>query len=375
MPGCSPNKVVVTGATGQDGFYLTEQLLREGCTVFAVARRPLELASFARRPLVGRLHAVPLDLLDVPAVTDLINRVKPDEIYNLAGISSVAASFAEPRLAWSTNVDAVVTLLDAVRLHSPHSRIYQASSSEMFGYVPNEGVVHDERSPLRPASPYAAAKAAAHLLCQSYRESFGIRVACGVLFNHESRRRPEGFLTRKIVNHVRMLCDSQIDQLQYAPPLELGNLKVRRDWGFAPDYVDGMVRVLRQINIRSQWFTPEPDVASSYRDYVLGSGEAKAVWELVDRAFGLAGHKLIWNLEGDDPCQWSARFADSGSVAVTVNPAYLRPNDPVAIQANSTLAARELGWKARGDVAYFLADMIFDERNSNRIRARSREKV
>ena len=194
-------KVLVTGASGQDGFYLVERLLREGCMVFAVARHCEALAPL-RSP---QLHLIALDILDGPAFTKLVAETQPQEIYNLAGISSVAASFANPRLTWSTNVDAVVTLLDAVRLHSPLTRVYQASSSEMFGYVPNESVTHNEQSPLRPESPYAAAKAAAHLLCQSYRQSFGLRVACGVLFNHESRRRPEGFLSRKIVDHARKL--------------------------------------------------------------------------------------------------------------------------------------------------------------------------
>lgn len=362
MPdGASTKVAVVTGATGQDGYYLTEQLLNEGWTVVAITRRPSALEPLAVKSSSGQLQTILLDVLDAQAFTELIRGVKPQEIYNLAGISSVAASFADPRLTWSTNVDAVVALLDAVRLYSPNSRVYQASSSEMFGYVANESVIHDERSPLRPASPYAAAKAAAHLLCQSYRESFGIKVTCGVLFNHESQRRPEGFLTRKIVDHARKLFDTNVDQNLCLRPLELGNLKVRRDWGFAPDYVDGMVRVLRQVDIRSQRFAPEPDVASSYRDYVLGSGDAKAVWELVDRTFTLISQHLIWNFDGDDPCQWNAKFVSSGRLAVIVNQSFLRPNDPAAIQANCGMASRELGWNPRSDIDIFLSDMLFEE--------------
>jgi GDPmannose 4,6-dehydratase len=359
-----PKVVVVTGAAGQDGYYLTERLLREGCTVIAVARQPAALESLANKSVHGgRIRAIPLDVLNASAVTNLVCRVKPDEIYNLAGISSVAASFAEPRLTWSTNVDAVVTLLEAVRLHSPESRLYQASSSEMFGYIPNGRVVHDEHSPLRPASPYAAAKAAAHLLCQSYRDNFGIKVGCGVMFNHESHRRPKGFLTRKIADHVRALSKGQMDTLPSIPPLELGNLKVRRDWGFAPDYVDGMILVLRQVDIRSERRAPERDIASSYRDYVLGSGEAKSVWQLVDRAFSLAGHDLVWQLEADDPCKWNAVFASSGQLAVTVNRAFLRPNDPAEIQADPRSVSRELGWNPHRDIDRFLSDMLFKEEN------------
>src|SRR5205823_1725903 len=161
----------------------------------------------------------------------------------------------------------------------------------MFGSVAGGSVVHDESAALNPQSPYAAAKAAAHMLCGSYRESYGLRIACGILFNHESRRRGSQFLSRKVVDHVVALRAGEADR-----PLKLGNLKAERDWGFAPHYVEGMTQILRQVEIRGA-----PDVAASYRDYVLGTGVLHAVWQLADRAFALTGFELEWVLDGSDP--------------------------------------------------------------------------
>ena len=192
-----------------------------------------------------RLHAVRRDIRDPGPLGALVGDVRPEEMYNLAGESSVGASFADPRATWESNAHVVVHLLDTMRNDSPETRFYQASSGEMFGSVPGESVVHDETAPLNPQSPYAAAKAAAHMLCHSYRESYGIRIACGILFNHESRRRGPQFLSRKVVDHVRALRAGA-----GAGPLALGNLKAQRDWGFAPDYVEGMVAILRQAAVR-----------------------------------------------------------------------------------------------------------------------------
>src|SRR5262249_53187053 len=222
---------------------------------------------------------------------------------------------------------------------------------EMFGSVPGESVVHDEHAALNPQSPYAAAKAAAHMLCRSYRESYGIRIACGILFNHESRRRGPQFLSRKVVDHVQALRAGTA-----AGPLALGNLKAQRDWGFAPDYVEGMLAILRQTEARG-----DPDEASNYGDYVLGTGRLHAVWELADRAFSLAGFTLEWQLEGDDPLAWSARFADSGANAVVVEPAFIRPSDPAAIAADPRRIESELGWRPRPGLDRFLEDMLSDE--------------
>jgi GDPmannose 4,6-dehydratase len=341
-----PRTAVITGATGQDGYFLVRRLLAEGWTVHA-AVRDVERAErlFDRHP---HLHAVRRDLRDPGPLCALVGDVRPEELYNLAGESSVGASFADPRATWESNAHIVVQLLDAVRKDSPATRFYQSSSGEMFGSAPGAGVVHDESSALNPQSPYAAAKSAAHLLCRSYRESYDLRIACGILFNHESHRRGPQFLSRKIVDHLHALQAGGERR-----PLALGNLMVQRDWGFAPNYVDAMIAILRQTDMR-----PVPDEARYYRDYVVGTGRLHHVWELADRAFALAGFELAWRLEGPDPLEWSAAFADTGEPAVVVDPAFLRPADPQAILADPSRIVEDLGWQPTLGLDVFLEDML-----------------
>jgi GDPmannose 4,6-dehydratase len=341
-----PQTAIVTGATGQDGYFLVRRLLADGWTVHA----PVRNVAAAEALFDGheRLNAVRRDLSEPGPLVALVGDVRPEELYNLAGESSVGASFDDPWYTWETNAHIVVHLLDAIRRDSPGTRLYQASSGEMFGSTPGGDVVHDELSVLSPQSPYAAAKAAAHLLCGSYRESYGVRIACGVLFNHESHRRGARFLTRKVVDHLHALQDASTRS-----PLRVGNLKAERDWGFAPEYVEGMLMIMRQTSLRGV-----PDVAASYRDYVLGTGELHAVWELIDRAFALAGFELAWSLGGDDPFAWSAAFADTGEPAVLVDPAFVRPADPRAIVANPARIRADLGWEPHVGLDSFLLDML-----------------
>src|SRR5260370_12454371 len=236
---------VVAGAGGQDGYFLTERLLREGWMVHATIRPgPIPNFEHLSRDLQSRLRFHKIDLLSPQPMFDLISAVQPDEFYNLAGQSSVSKSFSEPLYTWQTNAESVVHLLECVRKSSPHTSFYQASATEMFGMSPDGVEVYHEESALNPQSPYASAKSAAHLLCHSYREVYGLRIASGILSNHESHRRPASFLSRKVVDHVISLRDGQ-----GGPPLMMGNLKAKRDWGFAPDYVDGMCRILRQIAV------------------------------------------------------------------------------------------------------------------------------
>lgn len=352
---------LVTGAGGQDGYILARRLLAEGREVHAVVRRASSVQDLPRSPEeVRRLVVHEQDVADTERLEQLVRTVRPDEVYNLAGQSSVSASFADPRATWRTNVEPVVILLEAIRTHSPATVLYQSSSSEMFGGAPGETVVHDEDSPLLPQSPYAAAKAAAHLACHAYREGFDLRVACGILFNHESSRRPGSFLSRKVVDHVQRLRAAGDSRRADLPPLAMGNLKARRDWGFAPDYVDGILLVARQIQVRAAVLGQpvEPDEGRSYRDYVLGTGRLHAVWELVDRAFACAGFELGWALDAPDPAEWEARFRDSGELAVKVDPSFLRPADPIAIQADPGRARRELGWSPRQGLDVFLEEML-----------------
>jgi GDPmannose 4,6-dehydratase len=335
----------VTGATGQDGYFLVHRLLDEGWIVHA----PVRDVAAAERLFAHHdgLHAVRRDLVDPRPLAALVGDVRPEEMYNLAGESSVEGSFTNPRANWEANAYILIHLLEAIRNDSPETRFYQASSGEMFGWIPGGQIVHDEQSPLNPQSPYAAAKAAAHLLCRSYRESYDVRIACGILFNHESHRRGQRFLTRKVVDHVDALRRGAGEA-----PLRVGNLKARRDWGFAPDYVDGMMMILRQTSIRGV-----PDVSAQYRDYVLGTGTLHHVWELIDRAFRLGGFRLSWDLDGDDPLRWHARF-ETGDVAVVVDRDFVRPADPEAIGANPSRVRGDLSWEPRIGLDVFLSDML-----------------
>ncbi|MEP7082644.1 MAG: GDP-mannose 4,6-dehydratase [Chloroflexota bacterium] len=350
---------IVTGAAGQDGYYLVRRLLEEGADVHAVVREGGRSPDFGTLPDRGSLTVHRLDINDVAGYGELVARVRPDELYNLAGLSSVSLSFADPSATWRTNADSVQALLEALRTGSPETRFYQSSSTEMFGAEPGEAVTHDEESRLAPQSPYAAAKAAAHLACDAYRRTYGLRVAAGIVSNHESRRRAPSFLTRRVVDHVRML-RSAPERVRNGPPLTVGNLAAQRDWGFAPDYVDGMVRVARQIEVRAKTLEhpPDADVGASYRDYVLGSGELHAVWQLVDRAFTLAELELDWDRSSPDPGKWSATFRAAGTSAVVVDPALIRPTDPAAIRADARRAREELGWRPRTGLDCFLRDML-----------------
>lgn len=351
---------IVIGASGQDGYFLTRRLLDDGWRVQATTR-PGSTPDFGplSDDLKSRLGVHQIDLLDPKPLFDLITRTQPDELYNLAGQSSVSKSFTDPFYTWQTNAESVVHLLECLRKNSPGTRFYQASSTDMFGISADAVEVHDENSALNPQSPYASAKAAAHLLCHSYREVYGLRIASGILSNHESHRRPESFLSRKVVAHVHGLMSGSAGEFARAQPLLMGNLKVKRDWGFAPDYVEGMCRILRQIEVRGRYTGAEQtDIASNYRDYVLATGKMHAVWELVDCAFTIGGFELEWELEGEDPAHWRAHFKSTGEPAVMVDPLLLRTAEPRAIQVDARRARKELGWAPREGLDVFLQDMF-----------------
>ena len=288
-----PSTAIVTGATGQDGYYLVRRLLADGWTVHAAVRDldAAEAVFGARRaaaPACAATSAIPGPL------RALVGDVRPEEVYNLAGESSVSASFDDPQATWESNAHVVVHLLDAIRLDSPATRFYQASSGEMFGSVPGESVVHDESAALNPQSPYAAAKAAAHMLCRSYRESYGIRIACGILFNHESRRRGASSSRARssttCASSRAGIADGPARARKPEGAARLG-LRARLRRGDGLDPPPG--RELRGV----------ADEAASYRDYVLGTGRAPSVWELADRAFALAGFELDWELDGRRPAR------------------------------------------------------------------------
>lgn len=364
MPIHHNETAIVIGAAGQDGYFLTRALLTEGKTVHAIVRRPE-----SRSVLTGggwatkSLHIHEVDITSPAQLLDLLAEAQPQEIYNLAGQSSVSRSFSEPRLTWLTNAEFLAVILESIRLHSPSSKFYQASSTEMFGGSPGSTAVYHEDSVLNPQSPYASAKAAAHLLCRSYREAYNMRIACGILANHESHRRGKHFLSRKIADHVAALSSDGTRETT----LRVGNLKIQRDWGFAPDYVEGIRLVLRQIATRaaranaSHATSDLIDEGRAYCDYVLSTDCTYAVWQLIDAAFDLGGYSLDWFLDGPDPVNWHARFRENGKLAVEVDPNFLRPTDPLEIRVDASRARRELGWSPRTGLKIFLRDMLNGE--------------
>ncbi len=295
---------VITGITGQDGSYLAELLLGKGYRVVGMVRRA-STENFERIAHIRtRVELRQADLLDELSLIDLLRDVRPDEIYNLAAQSFVPTSWAQPVLTAEFDAVGVTRLLEAVRLVAPEARVYQASSSEMFGRA--REVPQRETTPFYPRSPYGVAKVYAHYITVNYRESYGLFACSGILFNHTSPRRGREFVTRKISDGVARI------KLGLAGELPLGNLTARRDFGFAGDYVDAMWRMLQQ---------PEGD------DYVVATGEAHSIQEVVEIAFATAG--LDWR-----------RY-------VREDQALLRRAEVDHLVGDASKARRVLGWEPR----------------------------
>ncbi len=325
---------LITGITGQDGSYLAEFLLKKGYAVHGLIRRSssfntgriehLYLEGWVRDrhlPRPVELHYA--DMTDSSSLIGVIGAVRPDEIYNLAAQSHVKVSFDVPE--YTADVDAVGTLrlLEAVRILGieKKTRIYQASTSELYGKV--EEVPQTERTPFHPRSPYAVAKLYAFWIMKNYRESYGMYTANGILFNHESERRGENFVTRKITLAAARIAAGLQDKLY------LGNLDARRDWGYAPDYVECMWLILQQ---------PEPD------DYVIATGEYHSVREFATLAFRYAGMELCWQGSGRDE---KGIDKATGRVLVEVDPAFFRPAEVDELLGNPEKARTRLGWNPR----------------------------
>lgn len=320
-------KALITGVTGQDGSYLAEFLLDKGYEVHGVVRRSSTFnrgrIDHLRKGSLGeqhiRLHYG--DLGDTESLTTILAEVRPDEIYNLAAQSHVGISFTMPTYTGDVSGLGVVRLLEAVRQLVPEARFYQASSSELFGKVCE--VPQNEDTPFHPRSPYAVAKLYAYWATITFREAYGIFAANGILFNHESPRRGENFVTRKITRAVAEIAAGTRDLVS------LGNLEARRDWGFAGDFVDSMWRIVQ---------ADEPD------DWVVGTGEEHSVREFCELAFSLVGVDLEWSGSGVDEV---GRDRATGTVRVAVNSRYFRPAEVDRLLSDSSKIRRELGWKPR----------------------------
>ena len=308
-------RALITGITGQDGSYLAELLLDKGYEVFGLTRR-LSADNYWRiRGFQDRLTLIPGDLLDQLSLIRVIERVRPAELYNLAAMSFVPASWDQPMLTGEFNSQGVTRVLEAVRAVDPGIRMYQASSSEMFGKV--REVPQRETTPFHPRSPYGVSKVFAHHITVNYRESYGLFAVAGVLFNHESPRRGLEFVTRKVADGVARI------KLGLATELRLGNLQAHRDWGFAGDYVRAMWQMLQQ------------DAAD---DYVIATGKSHSVQELVEIAFGHAG--LDWR-----------RF-------VKQDPALLRPAEVDHLVGDASKAKAAFGWTPTVDFNTLIGMMV-----------------
>ncbi len=320
MSGTPNNKTaLVTGITGQDGSYLAELLLDKGYTVIGLKRRTSMICTdridhlFENDNLILEFY----DLNDASRSWQLVNKYKPDEIYNLGAQSHVRVSFDIPEHTVESIAMGTMHLLNAFRELTPTSKFYQASSSEMFGDNPK--YPFDESSVLMPASPYACAKVFAHNLCRNYRKSYGLHVSSGILFNHESPRRGETFVTRKIT-----LAAARI-KLGLQEKLYLGNLDAKRDWGFAGDYVEVMWKMLQQEN---------PD------DYVIATGETHTVREFLEEVFNHADLDIDKHLE--------------------IDPRLFRPHEVPYLLGNSSKAQNKLKWTPKITFKS-LAQMMFEE--------------
>jgi GDPmannose 4,6-dehydratase len=317
-------RVLITGITGQDGAYLAKLCLDSGDLVVG-AYRHVASASFWRLEELGIINHPNLlfeefDLIDPASCIRLIKKTKPDEIYNLAAQSFVSTSFTQPATTAHTTGFGAVNLLEAMRTEAPDSRFYQASTSEMFGK--SQFSPQDEQTPFYPRSPYAAAKAYAHWMVVNYREAYGLHCVSGILFNHESPLRGNEFVTRKITQSVASIARGS-DTV-----LELGNLDARRDWGYAPEYVEGM-RLMLKAEVPS--------------NYVLATGKTSSVREFVSMAFNAIDQQLEFVGTGLDEVAVDRR---TGKPRVKISAHFFRPSDVDTLVGNPGRAASELKWVA-----------------------------
>jgi GDPmannose 4,6-dehydratase len=299
-----PKRALIVGITGQDGAYLAKLLLDKGYEVIGTSRdaQPGRLQGLARLGIVDRIAVESMSPTDFRSAVEILSKWRPREVYNLSGQSSVALSFKQPVDAMNSIVNGTLTLLEVIRFLDRSIRFYSAGSSECFGNV--ESGLANEGTPFRPRSPYATAKAAAHWTVASYREGYDIFACTGILFNHESPLRPEQFVTRKISLAATRIASGTQEKLV------LGNMDIRRDWGWAPEYVDAMWRMLQQ---------------SEPRDFVIATGRLSSLEEFVSAAFDAVG--LEWR-----------RY-------VTTDASLARPIDVAGFAGDSTRARESLEWR------------------------------
>ncbi|MDU1538943.1 MAG: GDP-mannose 4,6-dehydratase [Paeniclostridium sordellii] len=331
---------LITGITGQDGSYLAELLLEKGYEVHGIIRR----ASTFNTKRIDHLYQDPHegdvslflhygDITDSSNLNRLIEKIQPDEIYNLAAQSHVGVSFNSPEYTAEATGVSTLRILDAIRETGVKTKFYQASTSELFGGLPDTAP-QSEKTPFYPKSPYGVAKLYSYWITVNYRESYGIFACNGILFNHESPRRGETFVTRKITRAVAAIHLGMQDKLY------LGNMDAKRDWGHAKDYVEGMWRILQQ---------------DKPQDYVLAMNETHTVREFVELAFAELGYEILWEGTGVDEKGIDKK---TGRVLVEVDPRYFRPAEVELLWGDSTKARTELGWEPKYSFMDLVKEMV-----------------
>lgn len=335
-------KALITGIIGQDGSYLAELLLDKGYEVHGIIRRHSTICTdridhlYDDTSLKDRFFLHYGDLTDSCNLMGLIRKIQPDEVYNLGAQSHVAVSFEVPEYTAEATGVGTIRLLDAIYQSGVKCKFYQASTSELFGGLPGTAP-QSEKTPFYPKSPYGAAKLYSYWITVNYRESYNMFACNGILFNHESPRRGETFVTRKITIAVAKIMAGKQEKLS------LGNLNAKRDWGFAGDYVEGMWRILQQ---------EKPD------DYVLATNETHTVREFVELAFAEVGVGIEWKGEGVNEKGYDK---NTGKLLVDVNPRYFRPAEVELLWGDSTKAETELGWKRKVSFKELVSMMVRED--------------
>lgn len=330
---------LITGITGQDGSYLAEFLLEKGYEVHGLVRRHSTANTFRIDHLLNskfyrtKLFIHFADTTDSSNLMRLMAEIKPTEVYNLAAQSHVGVSFEVPEYTAEATGTSTLKLLEAIRVNGGNCRYYQASTSELFGGLP-ETAPQSEKTPFYPKSPYGVAKLYSYWITVNYRESYGLFACNGILFNHESPRRGENFVTRKITLAIADIMAGKQDRLS------LGNMNAKRDWGFAGDYVEGMWLMLQQ---------------NKADDYVLATNETHTVREFVEAAFAEIGITIRWEGAGVNEKGYDEA---TGRLLVDVNPEYYRPAEVEFLWGNASKAEKELGWKRKVDFQGLVAMMM-----------------
>ena len=337
-------KAFITGVNGQDGSYLAELLLEKGYEVHGMIRRASTFNTKRIDHLIDKVsdfHFHYGDVTDPLVISNLISKIQPNEIYSLAAQSHVRVSFDLPYYTAQTDALGTLAILEAMKNHCPHARFYQASTSELYGgmgyNMPESG--YTEESKFHPRSPYGVAKMYGYWIVKNYREAYGLYACNGILFNHESERRGETFVTRKVtINLAEVACGKR-------EVLKIGNLDAKRDWGHARDYVEGMWRMLQQ---------PSPE------DFVLATNETHSVREFIELTAKYLGWEIVWKGQGIDEKGYDK---ETGKLLVEIDPIYFRPSEVDVLLGDYSKAKEKLGWEPKIDFKELVRLMAENDKN------------